>query len=172
MWWWKVQKIQLSQKANCLLYILGCQDCQCSTSGSTSNECNQETGQCNCKPGLIGKKCDKCPPKSIRYVKNDIETPRDFNENQEDCLFCVSQDIESDRPEWLNQFDYDEGCFSCLSIQECKTFEQKECPAACHNYWNQVIFPNADIWNKIFFEYKIILNIKICSNRWVYWQFI
>jgi len=114
--------------------IGGCQDCQCSTSGSTSNECNQETGQCHCKPGLIGKKCDKCPPKSIRYVKNDIETPRDFNENQEDCLFCVSQDIESDRPEWLNQFDYDEGCFSCLSIQECKTFEQKECPAACHNY--------------------------------------
>jgi len=114
--------------------IGGCQDCQCSTSGSTSNECNQETGQCNCKPGLINKKCDKCPPKSIRYVKNDIETPRDFNENQEDCLFCVSQDIESDSPEWLNQFDYDEGCFSCLSIQECKTFEQKGCPAACHNY--------------------------------------
>jgi len=114
--------------------IGGCQDCQCSKSGSTSNECNQETGQCNCKPGLINKKCDKCPPKSIRYVKNDIETPRDLNENQEDCLFCVSQDIESDRPEWLNQFDYDEGCFSCLSIQECKTFEQKGCPAACLNY--------------------------------------
>merc|ERR1712212_332499 len=112
----------------------GCQDCQCSKSGSTSNECNQETGQCNCKPGLIGKKCDKCPPRSIRYIKGDVETPGDFNENQKDCLFCVSQDIESDRPEWLNQFDYDEGCFSCLSIQECKTFEQKGCPAACHNY--------------------------------------
>jgi len=112
----------------------GCQDCQCSKSGSTGNECNQETGQCNCKPGLIGKTCDKCPPRSIRYIKGDVKTPRDLNENQEDCIFCVSDSIENGRPEWLSQFDYDEGCFSCLSIQECKTFEQKGCPAACHNY--------------------------------------
>jgi len=112
----------------------GCQDCQCSKSGSTGNECNQETGQCNCKPGLIGKTCDKCPPRSIRYIKGDVETPGDFNENQKDCLFCVPDSVENGRPEWLSQFDYDEGCFSCLSIQECKTFEQKGCPAACLNY--------------------------------------
>jgi len=110
----------------------GCQPCECSKSGSTTNECNQETGQCNCKPGLIGKKCDKCPPKSILYIPD--KSQRDINENEEDCLFCVSNSVEDNRPEWLSQFDYDEGCFSCLSIQECRTFEQKGCPAACHNY--------------------------------------
>merc|ERR1712142_406854 len=96
----------------------GLGDCQCSKSGSTDNECNQETGQCNCKPGLIGKECNKCPPLSIRHVKNDIETPEDLNENKDclDSLFCVPQSVELDRPEWLNQFDYEEGCFSCLSI--------------------------------------------------------
>jgi len=111
----------------------GCQDCQCSKSGSTDNECNQETGQCNCKPGLIGKECDKCPPLSIRHVKNDIETPEDLNENKDclDSLFCDPQSVELDRPEWLNQFDYEEGCFSCLSIQECKIPGQKGCPTAC-----------------------------------------
>jgi len=109
----------------------GCQDCQCSKSGSTVYECHQETGQCSCKPGLIGKKCDKCPPKSIRYVKGDIETSDDFEEDQKECILCESRNIEGDRPEWLNQFDYEEGCFSCLSIQECKSIDQKGCPAAC-----------------------------------------
>ena len=90
--------------------ISGCQDCQCSKSGSIGNECNQETGQCSCKPGLIGRKCDKCPPKSIRFVKGD-----DDKENQK----------------WLYQFDYEEGCFSCLSIQECNSTDQKGCPDPC-----------------------------------------
>ena len=111
--------------------FLGCQDCQCSKSGSTVNECNQETGQCSCKPGIIGKKCDKCPPKSIRYVKGDIETSDDFKEDQKECILCESRNIEGDRPEWLNQFDYEEGCFSCLSIQECKSTDQKGCPGPC-----------------------------------------
>ena len=116
-----------------LIFISGCQDCQCSKSGSTDNECNQETGQCNCKPGLIGKECGKCPPLSIRHVKNDIETPEDLNENKDclDSLFCDPQSVELDRPEWLNQFDYEEGCFSCLSIQECKIPGQNGCPPAC-----------------------------------------
>ena len=38
----------------------GCQRCDCDYIGSLNSTCDQFTGQCLCKPGVIGKKCDKC----------------------------------------------------------------------------------------------------------------
>ncbi|XP_029705872.1 LOW QUALITY PROTEIN: laminin subunit alpha-2 [Takifugu rubripes] len=37
-----------------------CQPCQCHTNGSLSEICSQETGQCQCKENVIGRKCDTC----------------------------------------------------------------------------------------------------------------
>ena len=34
-------------------------DCSCSSPGSLSKECN-ENGNCNCKSGFKGAKCDEC----------------------------------------------------------------------------------------------------------------
>ncbi|OQV23620.1 Laminin subunit alpha-2 [Hypsibius exemplaris] len=37
-----------------------CQACDCSPFGSEHSDCNRQNGQCVCKPGYEGKKCDRC----------------------------------------------------------------------------------------------------------------
>ena len=34
-------------------------DCHCDVGGSLDNNCNKETGQCNCRPRVTGLACDK-----------------------------------------------------------------------------------------------------------------
>ncbi|KAK7496947.1 hypothetical protein BaRGS_00011927, partial [Batillaria attramentaria] len=36
--------------------------CACDVEGSTSSECATYGGQCTCKPGVTGRRCDKCLP--------------------------------------------------------------------------------------------------------------
>ncbi|XP_063988632.1 agrin-like isoform X5 [Diachasmimorpha longicaudata] len=36
--------------------------CNCNRLGSISDTCNPETGQCECRPGVGGLKCDRCMP--------------------------------------------------------------------------------------------------------------
>ena len=38
-----------------------CVACDCLREGSTSTVCDKKTGQCQCKPNVVGLKCDKCP---------------------------------------------------------------------------------------------------------------
>ncbi|CAG7786347.1 unnamed protein product [Allacma fusca] len=39
---------------------LGCRECGCSKFGSVRDDCEQMTGRCVCKPGVLGHKCDSC----------------------------------------------------------------------------------------------------------------
>ena len=34
--------------------------CQCDPEGSNSLQCDEFTGQCNCKENIVGDKCDRC----------------------------------------------------------------------------------------------------------------
>lgn len=37
-----------------------CEPCDCNPNGIVSNECDELTGQCNCKLGVTGTRCDQC----------------------------------------------------------------------------------------------------------------
>lgn len=40
----------------------GCSECACDRIGSTSSQCNQLSGQCQCRLGVGGRACNRCQP--------------------------------------------------------------------------------------------------------------
>ncbi|XP_054282487.1 laminin subunit alpha-1 [Macrosteles quadrilineatus] len=42
-----------------------CVPCECSPYGSVSDECHEETGQCNCRAGITGRDCSQCQARHI-----------------------------------------------------------------------------------------------------------
>jgi len=42
-----------------------CEPCQCNPYGSVSDECDEVTGQCNCRPGITGRDCSKCSARNV-----------------------------------------------------------------------------------------------------------
>lgn len=40
----------------------GCEGCSCNSIGAVSSVCDTATGQCTCKPGVTGVRCDQCMP--------------------------------------------------------------------------------------------------------------
>ncbi|XP_016152212.1 PREDICTED: laminin subunit alpha-3 [Ficedula albicollis] len=45
--------------------LAGCKSCNCSEKGivdAASPECDKTSGQCKCKPGITGRRCDQCAP--------------------------------------------------------------------------------------------------------------
>lgn len=51
--------VPLLISASSLIYN-GALPCQCDPQGSLSSECNPHGGQCRCKPGVVGRRCDAC----------------------------------------------------------------------------------------------------------------
>lgn len=42
-----------------------CQPCHCNANGSFSEVCHPQTGQCECKPNVQGRRCDECKPETF-----------------------------------------------------------------------------------------------------------
>ena len=40
----------------------GCEPCECNLNGAVSSQCDLDSGQCQCKAGVSGAKCDHCLP--------------------------------------------------------------------------------------------------------------
>ena len=40
----------------------GCKPCECDVGGSYDNLCDLASGQCRCRPGIEGRKCDRVIP--------------------------------------------------------------------------------------------------------------
>ncbi|OXB67886.1 hypothetical protein ASZ78_005568 [Callipepla squamata] len=50
--------------------LVGCEDCNCSQPGVqelTELGCDVDSGQCKCKPNIIGRQCDLCAPGYYHY---------------------------------------------------------------------------------------------------------
>ncbi|XP_065338114.1 laminin subunit beta-1 isoform X2 [Cloeon dipterum] len=45
----------------------GAYECQCDPTGSTSSLCDSLGGQCNCKPNVVGRKCNRCAPGTFGF---------------------------------------------------------------------------------------------------------
>ncbi|XP_053520768.1 laminin subunit alpha-2 isoform X5 [Artibeus jamaicensis] len=42
-----------------------CQPCHCNANGSFSEICHTRTGQCECRPNVLGQRCDRCKPETF-----------------------------------------------------------------------------------------------------------
>ncbi|KAM9241384.1 laminin subunit alpha-2 [Leptosomus discolor] len=47
------------------LHARNCQPCHCHINGSISEICDSQTGQCECKANVIGRRCDICKPETF-----------------------------------------------------------------------------------------------------------
>uniref|UniRef100_A0A8C0H696 Cadherin EGF LAG seven-pass G-type receptor 2 n=1 Tax=Chelonoidis abingdonii TaxID=106734 RepID=A0A8C0H696_CHEAB len=50
-----------------------CLLCDCYPTGSLARLCDPETGQCQCKPGVIGRRCDRCDNPFAEVTTNGCE---------------------------------------------------------------------------------------------------
>ena len=48
--------------------------CECNLTGSLNTTCDQFTGNCFCKPNIIGNKCDLCEPGSYQADPNSLQS--------------------------------------------------------------------------------------------------
>ena len=44
------------------VFLILSETCQCNEHGSFGSSCEPSSGQCVCKPGVGGLKCDRCKP--------------------------------------------------------------------------------------------------------------
>ncbi|XP_072222987.1 agrin isoform X2 [Leuresthes tenuis] len=78
--------------------------CQCNAYGSYKGTCDPTTGQCSCKPGVGGQKCDRCEPGFWNF--RGIVT-----ENMSGCTPCSCDPVGSVRDD----------CEQMSGLCSCKT---------------------------------------------------
>ncbi len=59
LYWLKIQAISMKVWEPEFCFFQGCTPCDCSEA-SESTQCDLTTGQCKCKNGVTGQKCDRC----------------------------------------------------------------------------------------------------------------
>ena len=92
----------------------GCSICNCNSIGSINDDCDTQTGQCNCKPGVTGISCDQCIAGFYGFSESGCQTCECTNIGSESFI-C----------------DVDTGICSCLD-----GFEGQSCDVCATGFFN------------------------------------
>ncbi|XP_066103211.1 laminin subunit alpha-1 [Saccopteryx bilineata] len=65
-----------------------CQRCDCSPHGSIHRDCDRGSGQCVCRPGAAGLRCEECEPRHILVESNCISC-------DDECGGVLLDDLDS-----------------------------------------------------------------------------
>ncbi|XP_061425546.1 LOW QUALITY PROTEIN: laminin subunit alpha-2 [Lethenteron reissneri] len=65
-----------------------CQPCGCHVAGSTHHPCNPHTGQCSCRPGVMGRLCDSCMPRHVLVASRCLSC-------DDECTGVLLSDLDS-----------------------------------------------------------------------------
>ncbi|XP_058412658.1 laminin subunit alpha-1 isoform X1 [Diceros bicornis minor] len=65
-----------------------CQRCDCSPRGSVHSDCDRGSGQCVCRPGAMGLRCEECEPRHI-LVESDCISCDD------ECVGVLLSDLDN-----------------------------------------------------------------------------
>ncbi|XP_070273773.1 laminin subunit alpha-2 [Myotis yumanensis] len=91
-----------------------CQPCHCNANGSFSEVCHTQTGQCECRPNVQGRRCDECKPETF-----GLQSPRG-------CVPC-------------NCNSFGSKSFDCEESGQCwcqPGVTGKKCDHCAHGYFN------------------------------------
>ncbi|XP_015413308.1 PREDICTED: laminin subunit alpha-2 isoform X1 [Myotis davidii] len=91
-----------------------CQPCRCHANGSFSEVCHRQTGQCECRPNVQGRRCDECKPETF-----GLQSPRG-------CVPC-------------NCNSFGSKSFDCEESGQCwcqPGVTGKKCDHCAHGYFN------------------------------------
>ncbi|GAB0100956.1 Laminin subunit gamma-1 [Sergentomyia squamirostris] len=103
----------------------GCESCNCDPVGSYSaghnSTCDRFTGQCRCKPGVVGLKCDQCAPYHYGFSEegclpcNCDQSGSKSSQCDESGQCPCNDNVEGRRCDRCkeNKYDRHQGCLNC-----------------------------------------------------------
>uniref|UniRef100_A0A8C5LLU5 Laminin subunit alpha-1 n=1 Tax=Jaculus jaculus TaxID=51337 RepID=A0A8C5LLU5_JACJA len=65
-----------------------CQKCDCSPQGSVHSNCDRASGQCVCRPGATGLRCDQCQPRHILVESSCVSC-------DDECVGVLLSDLDN-----------------------------------------------------------------------------
>ncbi|XP_062849366.1 netrin-B [Trichomycterus rosablanca] len=84
-----------------------CQPCECHSVGAVGRWCNQSTGQCLCKEGVTGQKCNRCAP-GYKHGRSPLRP-------------CIRiPEVAPPTPMYQPQYSIDEECLSYCQPSQVK----------------------------------------------------
>ncbi|XP_066526408.1 laminin subunit alpha-5 isoform X2 [Hoplias malabaricus] len=121
--------------------LVGCEICNCSRPGVTSQDinCDTHSGQCRCKTNVIGRQCDRCAPGFYGYPNcrpcncNEAGTEEDICDSITGRCLC-KENVEGSRCDQcrLGTFHLDptnpKGCTKCFcfgATDRCRSSDKR-----------------------------------------------
>lgn len=83
----------LMKQINCSVkswnFVSGCQACNCDRMGSVNGSCDMSSGQCYCKSGVSGLKCDQCLPNYYSFSPDGCTSELQLMSSLSFVIICL-----------------------------------------------------------------------------------